>query len=83
MNVSIAQAKKDLSQILKRTRQGPVVVTRRGEPDAVILSFREYELLRRLRAYLRMTRFSQRLDTCRVTATELSRAWRYEAEERL
>ena len=72
MRVSIAQARRDLSPILKLVRQAPVIVTRRGKPDAVILSFQEYELLCRSRAYLRMMRFSEQLKGCRVTATELA-----------
>jgi len=83
MELSIAETKRDLCHILKQTGQAPVIVTRRGEPDAVILSFREYRLLCHLRAYLRMTRFSERLESCGVTATELYEASRRELEERL
>ena len=72
MKVSIAQARRDLSQILKQARQAPVIVTRRGEPDAVILLFQEYQFLRHLGAYLRMIRFSEQLKGCGVTATELA-----------
>ena len=83
MKVSIAQARKELSQILKQVRQTPVVVTRRGRPDAVILSFQEYEHLSRLRAYLKMMHLSRELESCGVTATELHDVSRRELEERL
>jgi len=83
MRVSIAQARKELSQLLKQTRQAPVVVTRRGRPDAVILSFQEYERLRRLRAFLQMMRLSRELENCGVSATELHDISRRDLEERL
>ena len=68
--------------MLKRVQQEPVIVTRRGKPDAVILSFDEYERLRRLRAYSNMVRLSQELAEIGVTATELYEASRKELEKR-
>jgi prevent-host-death family protein len=79
MRLSIAEAKKDFSSVLKQAHAEPVVVTRRGEPDIVILSFDEYRNLSRLRAYLRMVRLSQRLRD-NVKATELYQASRQELE---
>jgi prevent-host-death family protein len=80
--VSVAEAKSSLSELLKRARQGPVIVTRRGEPDAVILPFAEYERLRRLWAYSSMVRLARELDETGVTATELYEDSRRELEER-
>jgi prevent-host-death family protein len=82
MKVSIAQARRELSQILKQIRRAPVVVTRRGRPDAVILSFQEYERLRRLRAYLKMMHLSRELEKCGATASELYDLARRDLEER-
>lgn len=82
VKVSIAEAKRGLSQLLKRAREELVVVTRRGEPDAVILPFDEYERLRRARAYSSMVRLSRELEGVGVTATELYQASREELEER-
>ena len=82
VKVSIAEAKKGFSALLKRVQQEPVIVTRRGKPDAVILSFDEYERLRRLRAYSNMVRLSQELAEIGVTATELYEASRKELEKR-
>jgi len=82
MQVSIVEARKDLSRVLKQTRQAPVVVTRRGNPDAVILSFAEYERIRRLQAYLRMARLSRQLEDSGITATELYEIARRELEVR-
>lgn len=82
MRVSIAEAKSGFSALLKRAQKEPVIVTRRGEPDAVLLPFEEYESLRRPRAYLSMVRLSRELEEVGVTATELYEASRKELEVR-
>lgn len=80
MKVSIAEAKKDFSSVIKQAHREPVVVTRRGQPDIVILSFKEYRDLRRLRAYWRMVRLSHELREAGITATELYQASRQDLE---
>jgi prevent-host-death family protein len=82
MRVSISEAKRGFSELLKRAREELVIVTRRGEPEAVILPFEEYERLRRLRAYSSMVRLSCELKGVGVTATELYEASRKELEGR-
>jgi prevent-host-death family protein len=82
MRVSIAEAKSGFSALLKRARKELVIVTRRGEPEAVILPFGEYEHLQRLRAYSSMVRLSRELEEVGVTATELYEASRRELEGR-
>jgi len=67
--------------MLKRAQKEPVIITRRGKPDAVILPFAEYERLRRLWAYLSMVCLSWELEESGVTATELYEAPRRELEE--
>lgn len=82
LKMSIAEAKSGLSDLLKQARSGPVIVTRRGRPDAVILPYGEYERLQRLRAYTRMARLARELGEVGVTATELYEESRRELEER-
>jgi prevent-host-death family protein len=82
VRVSIAEAKSGFSELLKCARKEPVIVTRRGDPDAVILPFEEYERLRRLHAYSSMVRLSRELEEAGVTATELYEASRKELEGR-
>jgi len=82
MRVSIGEAKSGFSALLKRAQKEPVIVTRRGEPEAVILPFEEYERLRRLWAYSSMVRLSRELKGVGVTATELYEASREELEGR-
>ena len=80
MRVSIAEAKRGFSELLKHARKEPVIVTRRGKPDAVILPFAEYERLRRLLGYSSMVRLSRELKEAGVKATELYEASRSELE---
>lgn len=82
LRVSIAEAKSSLSDLLKHAHTAPVIVTRRGQPDAVILPYDEYERLQRLRAYARMARLARELREAEVTATELYEESRRELEER-
>ncbi len=82
VRVSIAEAKSGLSALLKRAQKEPVIITRRGEPEAVILPFDEYERLQRLRAYSNMVHLSRELKEIGVTATELYEASRRELEGR-
>jgi prevent-host-death family protein len=82
MSVSIAEAKGHLSDLIKQAHDEPVVITRRGRPDVVLLSFEDYELLHRVRAYLAILRLSRELHDVPVTATELHESSRRELEER-
>jgi len=83
MHVSIAEAHNRLSHWLDQVPEGPVTLTRRGEPVAVIISYEEYERLRQVQAYLDMMRLSRALRESGTTASELYRAGREALEERL
>ena len=80
--VSIAEAKRGFSELLKQARKEPMVVTRRGQPDGVILPFAEYERPRRLLGYSSMVRLSSDLMEAGVKAAELYEASRSELEGR-
>jgi prevent-host-death family protein len=82
MRVSISEAKGGFCELLKRAQKEPVIITRRGEPDAVILPFDKYGRLRRLRAYSSMVRLSRELEGVGVTATELHEVSRRELDGR-
>jgi len=82
IRISIAEAKKDFSMLLKRAHQELVIITRRNKPEAVILPFAEYERLQRMMAYVSMVRLSHELKEVGVNATELYEASRSELEGR-
>ncbi len=43
--VSVTEARRRFGKIIHQAQTGPVILTRRGEPVAVILSVQEYERL--------------------------------------
>jgi len=75
IKVSIAEAKSDFAKLLKYAREEPVIITRRGNPDAV-------QRLRRLKAHLSMVQLSRELEQTGVTVTELYEDSRRELEGR-
>lgn len=81
IKISIAEAKRDFSTLLKRAHQKLVIITRRNKPEAVILLFAEYERLQRLNAYASMVRLSHELKRVGVSATELYEASQSKLEE--
>ncbi len=82
MYVSAAQARGQLPELLKALKEGPVTITRRGEPVGVLISPEEYKRLSRVHAYLEMLRLSAELRDAGVTAKEVYEASRRELEER-
>jgi len=82
MRISVSEAHNRLSRWLNKVEDEPITITRRGKPVGVIISPREYERLRQVRAYLQMLRLSGSLRESGLTADELIRASREELEER-
>ncbi len=82
MEFPIAVAKKEFSRILRETQKGPVILTRRGRPDVVLLAYAEYQRLRRLQAYQRMLHLAAQLRDTGITASKLYEASRSELEAR-
>ena len=80
--VSIAEAKRHLSELLKEARKEPVVITRRNEPDSVILAYDEYVRMRRMRAAANIRRLSEEMRGSGIDLQELMAESRRELEER-
>lgn len=83
MEYTIAGAKKEFSNVLREAHERPVVITRRGQPDVVVMAFAEYEQLRRLLAYQQVLRLAEQLRESGPSAEEVYSASRKELEERL
>jgi prevent-host-death family protein len=81
MHISVAEARNQLSVLLRRAQKQPVTITRHGQPAGVLVSPEEYERLRRVQAYLDVLRLSQSLHDA-PTAGELLAASREELEGR-
>lgn len=81
MHISVAEARNQLSVLLRRAQKQPVTITRHGQPAGVLVSPEEYERLRRVQAYLDVLRLSQSLQDA-PAAGELLAASREELEGR-
>ena len=82
MYISIAEARNKLSQLLQAAEQEPVVITRRGKPVGVLISPKEYETVRKLRAYMEMVQLAEELRSSGANAQELQMLSRSELEAR-
>jgi prevent-host-death family protein len=82
LSISVTEACNRLSRWLNRVEDGPITITRRGEPVGVIISSVEYERLRRVQAYLQMLDVSSSLHESGLAAGELFQTSREELEER-
>lgn len=78
----IAVAKKDFAQVLRRALHEPVIITRRGQPEVVMIAYDDYLRLQRLQAYEDMVRISTELRERGVRASEVYAASRAELESR-
>lgn len=82
MSVSVAEAKRDLSELLRKAKQEPVVITRRNVPDSVIISYDDYVKFKRMRAYLGIVQIAEKLRGSGLNAMEIYEESRRELEER-
>ncbi len=82
MEFPIATAKKEFSKILRETQKGPVILTRRGRPDIVMLTYADYERLRRLQAYQQLLKIAEEMRGKGIRVSELHEESRRDLEER-
>ena len=71
--ITIAQGKRDFTSIVRQVLESDkdFIVTKRGKPVAVLLPYKQYKEIRRLRSYLKMLEISQKLKERDVTASEI------------
>lgn len=80
--VSIAEAKRGLTQLIRQCQEDntEIVLTKRGKPVAVLVPFKEYDRVRRLRALQEIHRLQELLKESDVTAEEVYEASKQELE---
>lgn len=83
MQVSIAETHNRLSKLLKEVDNGPITITKRGQPVGVLISPEAYEQVQRVQAYLQLVHLSKELRNSGETAVSLATASREELEERI
>lgn len=82
MKVSVAEARNDLTKLIKKAIEEHVIVTRRGKPAVVLVPYEQYERLSRVQAYLDLVQISEELQDSGIKAKELYEASRKALEER-
>jgi prevent-host-death family protein len=82
--VTISDGKKDFTSLIKKSvaKNEDIVITKRGQPVAALLSYKEYTDLRKLRTYLKMLEISTEIQKTGIKAKDVYAASRKELEER-
>ena len=80
--VTIVEGKRDFTSIVKKASEDAedIIITKRGKPVVVLLSYREYKEINRLRSYLKMLQISESLKKYQITATQIYEKSRKELE---
>lgn len=82
--VTISDGKKGFIGLIKEslTKNEDIVITKRGQPVAALLSYKEYTDLRKLRTYLKMLEISTEIHKTGIKAKDVYAASKKELEER-
>jgi len=83
IEISVAQGKKDFTKIIRNSSQGEnnVIITKRGTPMAVIMSFDGYQKLKRRAIYAELMDLRKKLSRSGITAQEAYRESRRKMEK--
>jgi len=82
--VTISDGKKDFTVLIKESvaKNEDIVITKRGQPVAVLLPYKEYTDLRKMRTYLKMLEISNEMYKTGIKAKDVHIASKKELEER-
>ena len=81
--ITITQGKRDFTKIIQRLEeQGETIVTRRGEPVAAIVAYKQFQGLKRLSDWMDMLKIAEKMRKKGVKAKELHEISRRELEKR-
>jgi prevent-host-death family protein len=78
MQMTIAESHNRLSQLIAQLENGPITITKRGEPVGILIAPEEYEQFKRVQAYLKLLQLAQTVKNSGITAQELYNASRKE-----
>jgi len=80
--VAIGEGKRDFTGIVKKVSEHAedIIITKRGEPVVVLIPYKEYQEIKRLRSYLKMLQISENLEKYQITATQIYEESRKELE---
>ncbi len=82
--VTISDGKKDFTSLVKESvaKNEEIIITKRGQPVAALLSYKEYTDLRKLKTYLKMLEISTEMHKTGIKAKDVYAASKKELEER-
>ncbi len=84
LKVNITEGKRDFTKIIQslEKRDKEIIVTKRGEPVAVIISYEQFKSLKRLSDWVNMVEIAEKMKRKGLKAKDLYEASRKELEER-
>ncbi|RKX68004.1 MAG: hypothetical protein DRP41_00375 [Thermodesulfobacteriota bacterium] len=84
LKVNITEGKRDFTKIIQslEKRGKEIIVTKRGEPVAVIISYEQFKNLKRLSDWVNMVEIAEKMKRKGLKAKDLYEASRKELEER-
>lgn len=84
LKVNITEGKRDFTKIIQslEKRGKEIIVTKRGEPVAVIISYEQFKSLKRLSDWVNMVEIAEKMKRKGLKAKDLYEVSRKELEER-
>jgi len=83
LKVNITEGKRDFTKIIQSLKKDKeVIITKRGKPVAVIITYEQFKNLKRLSDWVSMLKIAEKMQKKGVKAKELYEASRKELEER-
>jgi len=84
LKVNITEGKRDFTKIIQslEKRGKEIIVTKRGEPVAVIISYEQFKSLKRLSDWVNMVEIAEKMKRKGLKVKDLYEASRKELEER-
>lgn len=84
LKVNITEGKRDFTKIIQslEKRGKEIIVTKRGEPVAVIISYEQFKSLKRLSDWVNMVEIAEKMKKRGLKAKDLYEVSRKELEER-
>ncbi len=72
IEISVAESKKDFTKLIRDSadKNDSFIITKRGKPAAVIVSFEDYQKLRRMAGYAELIKLRSKLSKCGISAQE-------------
>jgi prevent-host-death family protein len=85
LSVTIAEGKKGFSHLVKEAseKKEEIVVTKRGEPVAVLLSYSEYKKIKRQKAFEKILKARRIFSKTKISAKEAYEESRRQLEKRI